>query len=229
MDLIRTAGRTGRNIASQLRADILEGTLTPGERIGQEMLAERFDASRIPVREGLKILEAEGLVTIVPNSGAWVSRLDAFEFDQIYKLREQVESLMLRESIDGLKPPQIERLHRLADEITKAADAETFMKLDQEFHLLTYAGASFPLLHDLVQRFWNSTVHYRRIFAQGLQLDQQWATDAEHHLIVDSIVRKDHETAGNLIRAHIRRTRFKLAARPDIFHQDTDPTAGSIR
>lgn len=223
MEMTGTAGRTGRNIAEQLRADILQGLLAPGERIGQEVLAERFDASRIPVREGLKILEAEGLITIVPNRGAWVARLDAFEFDQIYKLREQVESLVLRESIDGLTTPQIDRLQRLADDITKAPDAETFMRLDQDFHLSTYAGASFPLLHDLVHRCWNATVHYRRIFAQELQREQQWATDAEHHLIVDSIVRRDHETAGNLIRAHIRRTRLKLAARPDIFQRSPDP------
>jgi DNA-binding GntR family transcriptional regulator len=88
------AGATGRRIAQELRQDVLEGKLRPGERIGQEELAERFDASRIPVREGLKLLESEGLITIVPNAGAWVSKLDAFEFDQTYKLREQVESGM---------------------------------------------------------------------------------------------------------------------------------------
>ena len=214
----KAAGATGRRIAHELRQDVLEGKLRPGERIGQEELAERFSASRIPVREGLKLLEAEGLVTIVPNAGAWVSKLDAFEFDQTYKLREQVESLAIRESIDNLSDSQIQRLRELAEEIAAATNVETFLRLDREFHLLTYAGAEFGLLHDLVQRFWNSTQHYRRAFAQGLDLDRQWATDAEHRLIVDSIVRKDHDAAAGLVRGHIRRTRLNLAARPEIFN-----------
>lgn len=211
------AGATGRRIAQQLRQDILEGKLHPAERIGQEELAERFNASRIPVREGLKLLEAEGLVTIVPNAGAWVAKLDAFEFDQTYKLREQVESLAIRESIDHLTESQIQRLGELAEQIATATDVETFLRVDREFHLLTYAGAQFGLLHDLVLRFWNSTQHYRRAFAQGLDLERQWATDAEHRLIVDSIVRKDHDAAASLVRGHIRRTRLNLAARPELF------------
>ena len=211
------AGATGRRIAQELRRSILEGSLKPGARIGQEELAERFQASRIPVREGLKLLEAEGLVTIVPNAGAWVAKLDAFEFDQTYKLREQVESLAIRESIDHLSASQIQRLRELAEEIAAATDVETFLRADREFHLLSYAGAEFGLLHDLVQRFWNSTQHYRRAFAQGLDLDRQWATDAEHRLIVDSIVRKDHDAAAGLVRGHIRRTRLNLASQPELF------------
>jgi DNA-binding GntR family transcriptional regulator len=214
---VNTAGATGRRIAQEIRQDILEGRLRPGERIGQEELAERFDASRIPVREGLKLLEAEGLITIVPNAGAWVSKLDAFEFDQTYKLREQVESLAIRESIDHLTDSQVNRLGELAEEIAAATDVETFLRVDREFHLLSYAGAEFSLLHDLVQRFWNSTQHYRRAFAQGLNLDRQWATDAEHRLIVDSIMRRDHDAAAGLVRGHIRRTRLNLAERPEIF------------
>jgi DNA-binding GntR family transcriptional regulator len=110
-------GATGRAIADQLRDEILRGVLTPGTRIGQQPIAERFDASRIPVREGLKLLESEGLVTIVPNSGAWVSRLDLAEFVQIYKLREQVESFALQESMGSLELDQVAQLSQLVDEI----------------------------------------------------------------------------------------------------------------
>lgn len=212
-----TARAAGARIADQLRTMIISGELAPGERIGQEMLAEKFGASRIPVRESLKLLEAEGLVSIVPNSGAWVSKLDAFEFDQIYKLREQVESLAIRESIDGLSEEQVRRLDVLVEEIAQAPDIETFLRVDREFHLLTYAGGNFSLLHELIERFWNSTQHYRRVFAQGFSAERQWATDAEHRLIVDSIKRRDHDVAASLVRGHIRRTRLDLAARTDIF------------
>jgi DNA-binding GntR family transcriptional regulator len=217
MDADTVMGATGRLIADNLRTEILSGVLSPGSRIGQQVIAERFDASRIPVREGLKILEAEGLITIVPNSGAWVARLDAVEFDQIYKLREHVEAFAIRESIDFLTPEQLARLKLLASEIAAARDVEEFLRLDREFHLLTYAGAAFPLLHDLVERFWNSTQHYRRAWAQERNEERHWATDAEHGLIVDAIERGDHESAAHFVAGHIRRTRLALAPRAYLF------------
>ena len=210
-------GATGRVIAGRLRDEILSGRLHPGTRLGQDALAERFEASRIPVREGLRILESEGLVSIVPNSGAWVSRLDAFEFDQIYRLREQVESLAIRESIPGLSASQRERLHDLADRTAAASDVEEFLACDREFHLLSYAGARFGMLHELVQRFWNTTQHYRRAWAQRRAPEGDWATDAEHALIVDAIERGDLDSAGTLVAGHIRRTRLALAPLTDIF------------
>lgn len=209
-------GDTGRTIAARLRDQILRGELAPGTRIGQDALAEEFAASRIPVREALKTLEAEGLVTIRPNSGAWVAELDRTEFDQIYRLRESVEALAIQESIASLTPAQIARLRELADEISRTTDVEGFLALDREFHLLTYAGAQFPLLHELVSRFWNSTQHYRRAWVQSRNGDD-WATDAEHRLIVDAIVRRDPVAAADLVAGHIRRTRLALAANPDAF------------
>jgi DNA-binding GntR family transcriptional regulator len=156
-------------------------------------------------------------VTIVANSGAWVARLDAFEFDQIYRLRERVEALAIQESIGSLTDEQIDRLHELVEKISSASDVEEFLAADREFHLLTYAGAQFSLLHELVLRFWNSTQHYRRAWASIRSADSNWSTDAEHALIVDAIVRKDLESAANLVSGHIRRTRIELAPRTDIF------------
>jgi len=210
-------GKTGRMIAARLRGEILDGTLRPGARLGQDALAARFSASRIPVRESLKILEAEGLVSIVPNSGTWVSKLDAFEFDQIYRLRERVEYLAIRESIPVLTEQQIGRLRELVTAIAAAYDVEEFLRLDREFHLLTYAGARFGMLHELVLRFWNTTQHYRRAWAQLREPGGNWTTDAEHALIVDAIERHDLESAGNLVVGHIRRTRLALAPHADIF------------
>lgn len=209
-------GETGPRITDSLRERILNGVLAPGTRIGQDAVAAEFAASRIPVREALKALEAEGLVSIRPNSGAWVAELDAEEFDQIYRLREQVEALAIQESIDGLAPAQITRLHELADAIAAAPDVETFLAVDREFHLLTYAGAKFPLLHELVIRFWNSTQHYRRAWVQT-RPEGGWATDAEHRLIIDAIERKDGRAAADLVAGHIRRTRLALATHPEAF------------
>lgn len=213
---VTTADVSGRRIADEMRDSILQGEFHPGSRMGQEMLAERFKTSRMPVREALRQLETEGLVTIVSHSGAWVSKLDPFEFDQTYKLREAVEPLAIRESIPFLDVDQKERIFELAREISGIAtpddllDVERFLELDREFHLLTYAGVRSHYLHEVVQRLWNTTQHYRRMLMTTLSAEQLEATNADHFLIADSVRRGDVEAAATLVQLHIRRTRSNL-------------------
>ena len=80
-------GDAGSRIADNIRNGIISGEYPPGMRIRQESIAERFGASRVPVREALRQLEYEGLVTVVANAGAWVSRLTLAECDEVYQLR----------------------------------------------------------------------------------------------------------------------------------------------
>ncbi|MEU3333214.1 GntR family transcriptional regulator [Glutamicibacter creatinolyticus] len=201
-------------MADELRGLILEGEFKPGQRLGQEMLADRFNASRMPVREALRQLESEGLVSIVPHSGAWVAKLDAFEFDQTYKLREVVEPLAIRESIPNLSEEQIDRLVELVKEIDATAgprrDIEGFLRLDREFHLLTYAGVRHQPLMEMVLRLWNTTQHYRRLLVHRQAVDDVVATNLDHALILDGIRRRDPEAAGAMVQLHIQRTRKTL-------------------
>jgi DNA-binding GntR family transcriptional regulator len=204
----------GHRVADELRQLILDGEFQPGARIGQEMLAERFMASRMPVRDALRQLEAEGLVSIVPHSGAWVSKLDPFEFEQTYKLREVIEPLAIQESIPHLTGEQIEHLGALADEIVATCngspEVEAFLRLDREFHLLTYSGVQYGHLSELVLRMWNTTQPYRRALVSNMTTLELEATNADHFLIVDSVRRGDAESAAAMVRLHIRRTRRVL-------------------
>jgi len=77
-------------VAAALREEILNGTLgTWGERIVQEDIAERFGASRQPVRDALRLLQGDGLVTLKANAGAWVYQLSESECDEAYLVRER--------------------------------------------------------------------------------------------------------------------------------------------
>lgn len=206
-------------IVEELREQILDGDRAPGSRLGQEMLAAEFGASRMPIREALRALEAEGLVTIKPHSGAWVSGLDEEEFEQCYKLREVVEAMVVSESIGNLTEQQIEQATQLAHRIEGTGGARglrSFMQLDREFHLLTYSGASYPFLSELVTRLWNTTQPYRRELVRHMSPDAFRATCAEHTLIVDALRRRDAEAAAGLVRLHIRRTRVELSGYGDI-------------
>lgn len=81
----------GVEVTEAIRNAIVTGELLPGSRIRQEALASQYGSSRIPIREALKRLESEGLVVVVPNSGAWVAKIDVAEVEETYKIRQRLE------------------------------------------------------------------------------------------------------------------------------------------
>ncbi|SJM71060.1 GntR family transcriptional regulator [Gulosibacter sp. 10] len=210
-------GSAGSHVARRLREAILEGGFAPGSRLRQEELAERFEASRVPVREALRLLEAEGLVTNVPNKGSWVARLNHAECDELYRVRERLEPLLLTMSIPGLTPEVVDELRRLADAMGGAVSPEEFLRLDTEFHALTYSGAGTIWLGEQVRRLWNRTQHYRRAFAVLVRAEGDEVVDHDHQLLVAAIAAGDAEEAGSVLAFHIRRTRLQLAEHPEIF------------
>ncbi|MGB3388416.1 MAG: GntR family transcriptional regulator [Pseudaminobacter sp.] len=204
-------------ITDALREAILSGRLKAGSRVRQEELAEEFGISRIPVREALRRLESEGLMILVPNSGAWVSKLDRAECIEIYKVRERLEPLAISESTVRLASETIERMEDLAIQIERSDDPDTFLRLDREFHLLSYEGANMPHLTQMIHRFWNSTQQYRRAFTATAGQAGMAAVHHEHRLIVDALQRRDAEQSALVLYGHIRRTRLILEKHPEIF------------
>lgn len=200
-------------VANILRDEILSGRLEPGSRIRQEDLARQFEVSRIPVREALRQLESDGLITLRANSGAWVAKLDMKEFIEIYKIRERLEPLALRESISSLTEKQISRLGELQRLMSESTAVEEFLQMDREFHLLTYSAAGMTSLLEMIERFWNTTQHYRRMFTENAGNERRWIIDAEHRLLVDAILRRDVDEAERILLGHIRRTRLELVQR----------------
>jgi DNA-binding GntR family transcriptional regulator len=219
-DLQAPASRDGGaavRVAAGLREAISHGDLAPGSRLRQEEIAERFGASRVPVREALKSLEAEGLVTLVPNSGAWVSRLTLEECEEVYQARERLEPLLLRYSAPRLVRTDLDRLEALAAEMSAADDVGEFLRLDREFHMLSYSRAETLMLGDLVERLWNTTQPYRRAYTMLADADTRRIMHDEHHLMVVALRDGDIEGAERTIEGHIRRTRRLLAKHPEVF------------
>ncbi|HMO27833.1 GntR family transcriptional regulator [Enterovirga sp.] len=213
----RSGDRKDRNgvvrslaITAALRAEILAGAYVPGARLRQEELAERYRTSRIPVREALRNLESEGLVVLVPNSGAWIAKADITECAEIYKVRERVEPLALSESMARMDEATIARLFDLAAQIEASSGVEEFLRLDRDFHLLSYQAAGMPTLLATIERFWNTTQHYRRAYSRLIGKAGQWVIHAEHRLIMEAVRRRDEVDAERYLASHIRRTRLQL-------------------
>jgi DNA-binding GntR family transcriptional regulator len=204
-------------VAEHLRQAILGGSIVPGERVRQEDVAQRFGASRLPVREALRMLEAEGLIEHEANKGARVPRLDRHEVDVIYQMRERLEPLALAESTPRLTEDDLDQLEAIQQQIESDTDLGRFLELDRAFHLLTYSACRIDPLSSMVVRLWNSTQHYRRAYVSISGPGRRWVINAEHRLLLDAIQRRDVIDAERYLSGHIRRTRIELARHPEIF------------
>lgn len=217
------SGDSSHKIASNLRQAILAGDYSPGERLVQEDIAERFGGSRIPVREALKDLESEGLVTFVANAGARVADLSLAECVEVYQMRERIEPLLLRYSAEGLDRDTLQHLQAIATAMESESDPDVFIELDRTFHLSMYAGAETTVLGDLVVKLWNKTQPYRRAYTRRVDGSQREVFHDEHRMLLRALVDGDLDLAENLLAVHIRRTRQHLERHPEVF-SDTNIT-----
>lgn len=211
-----------QRVTERIRDLILSGELAPGSRIRQEELAARFGTSRIPVREALRKLESDGLVLLVPNSSAWVAKLDLKECIEVYKIRERLEPLALSEAVARMSDEEIATLEDLVLQMERAHGTEEFLRLDRQFHLVSYRAADMQQLFAMVERFWNTTQHYRRAFTNLLGKERSWIIHSEHRLMVDALRRRDAEGAAHVLFEHIRRTRFELERNQHVFAPPED-------
>jgi DNA-binding GntR family transcriptional regulator len=210
-------GSASRRVAAGIRDSIARGEFAPGMRLRQEEIAERFGASRVPVREALKELETEGLVTLVANAGAWVSRLTLRECEEVYQTRERLEPLLLHYSAPHLTADTLDSMDELARAMADTEDVVEFLRLDREVHMLSYSGGETLMLGDLVRRLWNTTQQYRRAYTTLVDVHGQRIVHDEHRHIVATLRDGDVEGAAHTVEGHIRRTRRMLAAHPEIF------------
>lgn len=204
-------------VARSIREAILNGRLKPGDRIRQEDIARRLGTSRIPVREALRQLETEGLVSLVPHSGARVALMDYEGFSELYRLREVVEPMAIAESATRLSDAQLVRLAELVDVVEQSADDPLrWLEADRRLHLESYAAAPLPRVLSMIEGFWNQTQQYRRAYLYTVQPQIEIVT-AEHRLILEALERRDPHDAASLQLLHIRRTRMTLTPHAELF------------
>lgn len=205
-------------VARQLRTAIFDGRLKPGAPLRQEAIGADFSVSRIPVREALRLLESEGLVVIRPHSGARVAVLDFDECIEIYKIRERLEPLAFRESVENLTDEQIATVAALASVLESVTDDHSaWLEGDRRFHLACYAGVPTGRLLKMIIGFWNTTQQYRRILLSTYAPRQFEIVLSEHRLIVDAVVNRDSRGGEQLLRLHLERGRRRLSENGDLF------------
>jgi DNA-binding GntR family transcriptional regulator len=205
-------------VARYLREAIFEGKLKPGEPVRQEAVAQELEVSRIPVREALRQLESEGLVTIRPNSGARVAVLDFDECVEIYKIRERLEPLAFGERVGKLDEEELDQVASLAKELEGlVGDQPAWLQGDRQFHLACYGGDAESRLTSMIIGFWNTSQHYRRVLLTTFtEYDFELAHD-EHRLMIDALRNGDTRIGEELLRNALERSRRRLTRHHELF------------
>lgn len=191
-------------VASRLRSMIFERRLEPGQWIDEQALAREWAISRTPVREALKVLVAEGLVTLLPRRGCVVAEVSEEDAAQLFPVMALLEGRCAREA--ALQASEAERgeLLRLHDELERHAEArdlEAYYRANHRFHCLVQSAAHNPWLARSTDQL--------RVFMRllrGRQLKRPGrieASIAEHRALIEALVRRDGEAAERVMHAHL--------------------------
>lgn len=192
-------------VVSRLREAILKREFEPGERLVQEELAEVMGVSRMPIREALRQLEKEGLVTLEPHKGAIVTPVTPDDIEEIYYLRAVLEAIVAERSLPNLTLEDKRMLRQLAEEMEQAAmnqDAEQFVQKNAEFHRLMRKGSNWRRAHMILEMLWHGFPPH----TPGILPGQMERSLAEHKEMLQLIEMDDGERLHQAMHKHILRT-----------------------
>ena len=192
-------------VVERLREKILNGELREGEQLRQDAIAAEFQISRIPVREALSHLAAEGLITIVANRGAVVSALSPDEIMQLFETRAVMECYMLRCALPNMQEDDLqgaeEILRQYEQSLEKDSEVKSWGQWNWSFHSALYAPANRPVMMSFLKTLNINCDRYTRlhlVFTRDLHRAGQ-----AHRELLEACKTKDPEIAGVALWKHI--------------------------
>ena len=201
-----------QEVAERLRQRIFAHELTPGTWIDEQKLAEQYGISRTPLREALKVLASEGLVTLKPRRGCYVTEISERDLDEVFTVMSMLEGECARTSATKASAADLERLRAIHADLENAAaagDIDGFFEANQAFHqeVQHIAGNRWltQAITDLRKVIKLSRHH--SLFSDG-RLRQSLA---EHRGLLDALSRRDVARSEQLMREHISSGRQALA------------------
>ena len=203
-------------LVNDIRERILSGEFEEGDQIRQELIAEEYGVSRMPVREALRRLEAEGLVVFHTHKGATVTKPSLAEISEMFDLRTLLETDALKHAIPAMTADHIRYSEKILEDLEKAYqddDVQSWGALNTEFHLSLYDAAGRGLTKQFIQKVNYQTDRYVRlelILSGSVSVAEQ-----EHRELIEFCKKGDVEAAVNLLEQHIQGAKKKLLAAVD--------------
>lgn len=203
------SGDAVNRAAEAIRELIQSGVYLPGQSLGQTRLAEQVGLSRVPVREALQLLLAQGLVRHTPNSGYVVARLSASDLRQIYTMRKYLENEVLS-SIDLANVTdeaitELRGLHERMAELKSSPDVLEFQRLNREFHFRQFRLARLDAITTEIDRLWQLSEQYRLLWVS--MNDNREVVVKEHALLLEALGQGDLPRLCTLMDEHRQTTR----------------------
>lgn len=203
---------TADAITAELRDMILSGEIGLGVQLKQEALARHFGVSRIPVREALKRLQAEGLVEHTPNAGSVVARKSIEELQEVLDIRIGLETRALALAIANMKPVDVKAARDIMARYDASNDPREWAELNLEFHMRLYRPCNRPRLLKMIEDMVRSVdIHLR---AQQSSKTGRKTPQVEHKDILAACVDGNVKKATTLLQQHIEHTQAALADAP---------------
>jgi DNA-binding GntR family transcriptional regulator len=202
-----------QEVAERLRSRIFAHDLAPGAWIDEQALAESFGISRTPMREALKVLAAEGLVTLKPRRGCYVTEVTERDLDEIFPVLALLEGRCAHEAAQKARGADLKRLESLHEKLERAGaagDVEAYFQANQDFHLALQELAGNRWLMQAIEDMRKVLKLIRRhsLLREG-RIEESLA---EHRAIMAGIRAGDPEAAEQAMRRHLMSGRAALAA-----------------
>ncbi|MEJ3745060.1 GntR family transcriptional regulator [Actinomycetes bacterium KLBMP 9797] len=208
-------------VLTELRRAITAGRLRPGTAIRQDALAEEFGVSRVPLREALKTLQGEGLVSYQAHRGYFVETLSLDDLREAYRIREILEEEAVRRAEARLTGADLDRLDAAQREVERAAEAGDVLEMaaaNRRFHMALFELAGMPRLVRLIKSLWDATDAYRSMYyGEG---HHRSLVVEEHNAMLEALRRRDPDRAVRILDGH----RAHAVAALETLLTDADPS-----
>lgn len=191
-------------LVERLRRMIVEGDLAPGEKIPERDLCDRFDVSRTPLREALKVLAREGLVVLTPNRGAAVTRVTAADLAEIFPVLGALEALSGELACAAITPSEIARLRRLHENMVeryRAGDLPGYFNLNQQIHEGILAAAGNETLSGVYGSLAGRVRRAR--YLANMSRDRWGQAVEEHEAIIEALEARDAARLSAVLKRHL--------------------------
>lgn len=191
-------------VFNTLRKAILTGELKPGERLMEIHLANKLGVSRTPIREAMRKLELEGLVTMIPRRGAEVAQITEKSLKDVLEVRRALDALSAELACERITDEEKVQLKDACEEFekaTKSRDTTAIAKADVTLHDIIVAATGNRRLIQLVNNLSEQMYRYR--FEYIKDESQHDRLIEEHRIIYESIMNKDSDAAAKVAKIHI--------------------------
>jgi DNA-binding GntR family transcriptional regulator len=192
-------------VYNRLRAEILDGSLKPDDRLRLTALARRFETSEMPVREALRMLQRDGLISFESHRGATVVNLSLQRAAEIVAIRMHLEVLAVAVAVPHHTADSLSEVTKLLERMDRQAEgrqAQRFTESNRRFHTLLYQPGPNRMLIEEIQILWDRVWRARARSIFALDPKRMGAAQTEHWTILEAVRSGDADRAGEAMALH---------------------------